>query len=102
LTSQQNVLRLYLFIFEFNVCPDPDYKNFKSLPDDHRIPLTTLINKTNEFFPDLKRVGRKYIEHYKTERELHYADKEEMRMYLKYGVVFFVATTLLDAYLITA
>lgn len=78
---------------------DPDFKNFKPLADDHRVPLATLIRSTDEFFPDLKRVGRKYVDHYKGERALHYADKDEMKEYRRYGFVFFVCTVLLDGYL---
>jgi hypothetical protein len=75
---------------------DPNFTGLKPLPDDHRIPIDTLMISRRLYFKDSLEIGSVFAKEYLGSRRAVYTDKKDTRDTLRNGFYFLIVTCLLD------
>jgi len=75
---------------------DPNFTGLKPLPDDHIIPLDTLMISRRLYFNNSIEIGSMFAKDYLGSRRAAYTDKKDTRDTLRNGFYFLVVTCFLD------
>ena len=78
---------------------DPKFEGFHMHPDTDTKTINELLECRRKYFADLTRVGFKYVDAYRIERDMYWVDKEEFNENMRYGFVFFILTCIADYYI---
>ena len=78
---------------------DPNFEGFHMLPDTDTKTVNELLECRRKYFGDMTRVGFKYVDAYRIERDLYWVDKNEFDENMRYGFIFFILTCIADYFI---
>ena len=76
----------------------PGYSGFKPLDEDTLQPTAELVKARRSFFPEGDNIAASLIKEYISKRKSMYDEKKDRKRLLKNGVIFYIVTFFLDAY----
>jgi hypothetical protein len=75
---------------------DPKFSGFVALGEEVKMPLSEVMASREKYFEEAVILGHKLMMDYTAATRVRYADQQEVRDTMKYGVYFCVGTILLD------
>lgn len=75
---------------------DPKYRGYEPLDDDQVVLAEDIYKGSHYYFPEAASVGKHFIEKYISDQQMLFYDINENRTNLRYGVLFFIATCIVD------
>lgn len=75
---------------------DPKYSGFQPIAKEFNMSTSILIQSRRQFYPEGTNIATQYIKDYISTREEYYNNKEEFNDNFRKGVLFMIATLLLD------